>query len=150
MAPYRAGSVCLLIIMYRQPLIRPAANEYAGASRYRLHMAAHSSVLGVVVLFVICLRLAFGDELPGHMQPLGSHRPMEGEIERINNIPDPVTFYEEYVVPKRPVVLAAAIANTPPLTRWTDEYFKCVWVWVCLYVWCLCVMGVCILQECCG
>ena len=102
-------------------------------------MAAHSSVLGVVVLFVICLRLAFGDELPGHMQPLGSHRPMEGEIERINNIPDPVTFYEEYVVPKRPVVLAAAIANTPPLTRWTDEYFKCVCVCVCV-----CMCGVCV------
>ena len=81
------------------------------------------------LVFLLFLKLALGNELPGHMQPLGSHRPMEGEIERISHIPDPVTFYQDYVVPKRPVVFSAAIANTPPLTRWTDEYFKCVCVW---------------------
>ena len=92
-------------------------------------MAGHGSVLSWVFLFifeVLFLKLALGNGIPGHMQPLGSHRPAEGEIERINHIPDPVTFYHEYVVPKRPVVLSAAIAKTPPLTRWTDEYFKCV------------------------
>ena len=90
-----------------------------------------TAVMLSFILKVTCLTLAFGDELPGHMQPLGSHRPMEGEIERLSHIPDPVTFYQEYVKPKRPVVFSAAIANTAPLTRWTDEYFKCVCVCVC-------------------
>ena len=68
------------------------------------------------------------EELPGHMQPLGSHRPMEGEIERISHshIPDPVTFYQEYVDENRPLVLEGAVSGIPPLTRWTDKYLKLV------------------------
>ena len=64
--------------------------------------------------------------LPGHMQPLGSHQPMEGEIERLSHIPDPVTFYQEYVDKNRPVVLEGAVRDIPPLTKWTDEYLKYV------------------------
>ena len=62
--------------------------------------------------------------LPGHMQPLGSHRPMEGEIERIDYIPDPVTFYEKFVQESRPVVMEGAVKDTTPLKMWTDEYLK--------------------------
>ena len=66
------------------------------------------------------------EKLPGHMQPLGSHRPMEGEIERISHIPDPMTFYQDYVDMNKPLVLEGAIRGTPPLTTWTDKYLKLV------------------------
>ena len=62
--------------------------------------------------------------LPGHMQPLGSHRPMEGEIERIDYVPDPVTFYEKFVERLQPVILEEAIANTWVLEMWTDDYLQ--------------------------
>ena len=61
---------------------------------------------------------------PGHMQPLGSHRPMEGEIERIDYIPDPVTFYKKYVIKLRPVIFTGAVLGTPALTQWSDQYLK--------------------------
>ena len=61
---------------------------------------------------------------PGHMQPLGSHRPMAGEIERIDYVPDPVTFYEEYVAKERPVIFTGAVLGTPALTEWSDQYLK--------------------------
>jgi lysine-specific demethylase 8 len=49
---------------------------------------------------------------------------MEGEIERIDYVPDPVTFYEEYVLQYRPFVMQGAVKDTTPLTTWTDEYLK--------------------------
>ena len=63
---------------------------------------------------------------PGHMQPLGSHRLMEGEIERIDYVPDPVTFYETYEEHSRPVILHQAIAKTWAVKMWTDDYLQCV------------------------
>ena len=61
---------------------------------------------------------------PGHMLPIGSHRPMEGHIKRLSEIPDPITFYEEYVLPKQPVVMEGALRDTFPINNWTDEYFR--------------------------
>ena len=95
-------------------------------------MASRTIVRNKCILFVITLLSVVtifrtrGDvvHLPGHMQPLGSHRPMEGEIERIDYIPDPVTFYEKFVQESRPVVMEGAVKDTTPLKMWTDEYLK--------------------------
>ena len=78
------------------------------------------------VLFTVLVIHVNGEDahFPGHLQPLGSHRPMEGEIERIDYVPDPVTFYEEYVLQYRPFVMQGAVKDTTPLTTWTDEYLK--------------------------
>ena len=34
---------------------------------------------------------------PGHMKPLGHHRPPEGAIEELEGFPTPWDFYEKYV-----------------------------------------------------
>lgn len=66
-----------------------------------------------------------GGGLPGHMQPLGSHRPPEDSISVLSHVPDPVEFYEEYVVKQTPVLFKGAIAGTPAVTKWnSDEYLR--------------------------
>ena len=96
----------------------------------RLTIIAGASLVGSLLFLCIAglgrceLDEGHAEELPGHMQPLGSHRPAEGEIERINHIPDPVSFHQEYVNENKPVVLEGAISGSPPLTTWTDKYLK--------------------------
>ena len=70
--------------------------------------------------------LAIGNDkgdLPGHMQPIGSHRPPEESIVTLSYVPDPVEFYEEYVVMQTPVLFKGAIAGTPALTKWSDDKY---------------------------
>ena len=93
-----------------------------------LYLALFSLLPGAVVCGETTAEARQGEEdvvhPPGHMQPLGSHRPMEGEIERIDYVPDSVTFYEEFVTKERPVVFDRVVLETPPLTKWTDQYLK--------------------------
>ena len=88
---------------------------------------ASSSDFRCIVLVVV-LSQVHGEVVhpPGHMQPLGSHRPMEGEIERIDYVPDSVTFYETYVREYKPIVMEGIVKDTIPLKKWTDEYLKYV------------------------
>ncbi|XP_065916678.1 bifunctional peptidase and arginyl-hydroxylase JMJD5-like [Dysidea avara] len=65
------------------------------------------------------------DDLPGHMQPIGSHRPPEESILVINSVPDPLEFYEKYMGTHTPVLMKGAIAGTPAVTKWiNDEYLS--------------------------
>lgn len=85
-----------------------------------------------MLLLVILLEVAIavigtdgGVDLPGHMQPIGSHRPPEGDITSLSYVPDPLEFYEEYVSLQKPVLLKGAISSTPAATKWiSDEYLR--------------------------
>ena len=77
------------------------------------------------ILTVVCRVSEQGEVHPaGHMQPLGSHRPMEGEIERVDHIPNPLNFYLNYVQRSKPFVMEGAVKDTLPLKKWTDDYLK--------------------------
>lgn len=62
--------------------------------------------------------------LPGHMQPLGSH--MEPElVRRLDHIITPQEFYEDFVLPKKPVVFEGLMSNTDVVKNWqSDEYLR--------------------------
>ena len=70
--------------------------------------------------------LAIGNDkvdLPGHMKPIGSHRPPEESISILSYVPDPVEFYVDYVIMQTPVLFKKAIAGTPALTKWNDDRY---------------------------
>ena len=62
-------------------------------------------------------------DLPGHMQPIGSHRPPEESISILSYVPNPVEFYEDYVIMQTPVLFKGAIAGTPAVTKWRDDKY---------------------------
>ena len=66
-----------------------------------------------------------GTTLPGHMQPLGSHRPADpvDEVE-VDGMPSPQEFWEKYVKVSRPLVFRGAAKRFPAFTKWTDDYLK--------------------------
>ena len=81
-------------------------------------------------LFIILFHLAIAAignddivDLPGHMQPIGSHRPPEESISVLPYVPNPLEFYEEYVTAHTPVLFKGAILGTPALTKWKDDEY---------------------------
>ncbi|ESO82239.1 hypothetical protein LOTGIDRAFT_96029, partial [Lottia gigantea] len=45
------------------------------------------------------------------------------DIDEITEVPDPVTFYKEYVHPDKPIKMKKAVVDHPAFTKWTDKYF---------------------------
>ena len=65
-----------------------------------------------------------GSELPGHMQPLGSHRPPI-KVTRIQHLPTPAEFHRDYVTPKVPVVMEGALNGASAWKKWqNDDYLR--------------------------
>jgi len=63
---------------------------------------------------------------PGHLQPLGSHRPAEGHVDAVDGFLDPEPFYRDYVAASKPIVFKGAAKGIPAYTLWTDAYLKYV------------------------
>jgi len=65
-----------------------------------------------------------GTDLPGHMQPLGSHKPPI-LVQRIQHLPTPAEFYKTYVQPKVPVVMEGALDEATIWRKWqNDDYLR--------------------------
>ena len=65
-------------------------------------------------------------DLPGHMQPLGSHMPPE-YVKRLSEIPSPSQFVEQYLHPKQPVVFEGLVKDLDVRRNWaSDDYLRCV------------------------
>ncbi|ELU08556.1 hypothetical protein CAPTEDRAFT_211217 [Capitella teleta] len=62
--------------------------------------------------------------LPGHLKPLGSHRPSEGSIDVVDGFIEPEDFYEQYVRASRPIIFKGAASAIPAFESWTDEYLR--------------------------
>ena len=60
----------------------------------------------------------------GHLQPLGSHRPPEGQINSIQHLLNPTEFYNDYVLKVTPVILKGAARLSPAYDHWTDNYLR--------------------------
>lgn len=61
-------------------------------------------------------------DLPGHMMPIGSHRPPL-EIDTLQTVPDPLFFYHNYVKPKKPVKFVGLLKDNEVLPRWQDDNY---------------------------
>ncbi|XP_065193061.1 lysine-specific demethylase 8-like [Sycon ciliatum] len=58
----------------------------------------------------------------GHLKPLGSHRPPDGDVEILDYVPHPIDFYENYVKASKPVLLRGATKGSRAYKLWNDEY----------------------------
>ena len=64
----------------------------------------------------------------GHLQPLGSHRPPEAVIASVtvDKIPSPEDFFNNYVLPGKPLLFEGAAKEMPAYSLWTDVYLRSV------------------------
>ena len=76
----------------------------------------------LLILFQVAV-IAIGSDPPGHMQPIGSHRPPEENLTILSYVPDPVKFNEDFVLTNTPVLLKGAIAGTPAVTKWNNDNY---------------------------
>jgi len=79
--------------------------------------------VALVLLTTLAVFVRNEDGLPGHMQPIGSHRPPEESIEVRTSVPDPLEFYDKYMTKHIPVLFKGAIAGTPAVTSWNDDQY---------------------------
>ncbi|XP_071507437.1 bifunctional peptidase and arginyl-hydroxylase JMJD5-like [Diadema antillarum] len=62
---------------------------------------------------------------PGHLKPLGSHRPPEMPgVDVLERVPDPPDFFSRYVEAGRPAVFKGAAKEMASYRLWTDEYLS--------------------------
>ncbi|XP_077988721.1 bifunctional peptidase and (3S)-lysyl hydroxylase Jmjd7-like [Glandiceps talaboti] len=61
---------------------------------------------------------------PGHLKPLGSHRPPVGTVDILDHVPHPFTFFRDYVQPGKPVLFRGAAKNMRAFHLWNDEYLR--------------------------
>lgn len=61
-----------------------------------------------LVSTLLLLQLASFESMTGHLQPFGSHRPPEIETAELDFVPDPRTFWKDYVKPRKTVVFRGA------------------------------------------
>ena len=90
--------------------------------------SSSKQLLSLSLALLLSLCCSGGEDTPpGHMQPLGSH--MEPElVRRIDHMPSPQEFYEEFVRPKVPVVLEGLMAKQEVIKNWqSDDYLRCVY-----------------------
>eukprot|EP00794_Sanderia_malayensis_P019472 gene19472-21395_t len=59
--------------------------------------------------------------LPGHLKPFGAHMSPE-PVEESEEIPDAKTFFNEYVLPSKPIVFRGAAKKFKAYSHWTEDY----------------------------
>ncbi|XP_020631250.1 uncharacterized protein LOC110068214 [Orbicella faveolata] len=60
----------------------------------------------------------------GHLQMFGLQRPPKAPVVQYNTVLKPQEFWEKHVSKYEPLVFRGALANSPALQKWTDEYLK--------------------------
>lgn len=60
----------------------------------------------------------------GHMLPLGSHRPSEGEIDSVEGFIHPEKFFYDYVRASKPLLFRGAAKSLSAYKIWDDSYLK--------------------------
>ncbi len=89
-------------------------------------MTALSKYKVAALCSLLCVVLVCHGALPGHMQPLGSH--MEPEpVRRLDYMPSPQEFFEDFVRPKVPVVFEGLLLQQEVFRNWqSDDYLRYV------------------------
>ncbi|KAK3095838.1 hypothetical protein FSP39_019795 [Pinctada imbricata] len=79
-------------------------------------------------IWLICLlNPALAGDPPGHLKPLGQHRPPLGGVDEIEDFPLPWDFYENYVKDGgKPFILRGYLnrGEVPAYKLWNDQYLK--------------------------
>nr|XP_002737753.2 PREDICTED: lysine-specific demethylase 8-like [Saccoglossus kowalevskii] len=81
--------------------------------------------LFIITVVLLAVQFCHCTEHPrGHLQPLGSHQPPEGDIEKIDVIPPPDVFYNKYIKRSKPVIFKDAAKALPGFSLWNDDYLR--------------------------
>jgi lysine-specific demethylase 8 len=81
-------------------------------------------VLVTLYLLSTGIALSISSSNPGHLQPLGLHRPPEGRVEEVGGFLNPANFYTKHVQVGKPVLFRRAAMNIPAYSKWNDEYVR--------------------------
>lgn len=77
------------------------------------------------VVFPPDFLLSSDPDIPaGHLQMFGLQRPPKAPVVQYNTVLKPQKFWEKHVSKYEPLVYRGALANSPALQKWTDEYLK--------------------------
>ena len=60
----------------------------------------------------------------GHLQMFGLQRSPKGSVVQYNTVLKPQEFWDKHVSRYEPLVFRGALAKSPALKKWTDEYLK--------------------------
>ena len=79
------------------------------------------------LIFLLCIlqksTISLDAKVPlGHGQNLGKHRPSDGHVEELHEIPAPLLFWEKYASTGTPVVFKGAAKGFPAFKLWTDDF----------------------------
>lgn len=90
-------------------------------------MSSSSGSRVSVLFFLLVVLDVLGrshEELPGHMQPLGSHMHPE-PVRTISHLPSPEEFYEGFVLPQTPLIIEGALRGSAVWKHWqNDQYIR--------------------------
>ncbi|CAH1277194.1 KDM8 [Branchiostoma lanceolatum] len=53
-----------------------------------------------------------------HLQPFGCHKPPSETVKVVNTVPDPETFYRDYIQTSTPVLMKGGAAHWPAVQKW--------------------------------
>ena len=98
-------------------------------SLINLDMIAHRTLLPLQICLVHLLACASKSSHPGHLKPFGSSGPFSHIEQLIDDVPDPIDFFTNYVAKSRPVLFRQALAKDPHLSLWnSDDNLKTVFL----------------------
>ena len=60
----------------------------------------------------------------GHLKMFGLQRPPIGPVTEYRKVLKPLEFWDKHVSQNRPLVFRQAIANSPAIKNWSDDYLK--------------------------
>lgn len=78
----------------------------------------------LILDFILVLSAHEPEHPPGHLKPLGSHQPPVGVLDSTDFVPSSREFFDQNVLPGKPVLFKGAAKKMPAFSKWTDEYLS--------------------------
>ncbi|XP_062515381.1 uncharacterized protein LOC134190860 [Corticium candelabrum] len=85
-------------------------------------MSCRIWILSLFCVSFLCRSLQTQPDLPGHLRPLGFHRPPLSHVDEFDYVISPREFWEKYASKGEPVVFRGAANHSAGFSRWTNEY----------------------------
>ena len=84
-------------------------------------MIDHRKLLLLPICLLHVLACASKSTHPGHLKAFGSSGPFSHIEQVIDDVPDPIGFFENYVAKSRPALFRQALAKDPHLSLWNSD-----------------------------
>ncbi len=124
---YKVGLVKIFTIFYCEELDEVTETVEMITQQVKPNLLNFKALLHVILcLHVLLVGVNCETKFPrGHLEPLGGHRdPDPVEELTVDQIPSPLQFWKDYIIPSKPVVFRGAAFKSPGSWLWTDSYLK--------------------------